>query len=266
MDQRALSAIAKLPAAAADRLAELQLSASTAQDLQRSMADRLQQMPADVHPQMRERLASERGKQQARSGQLAQLNNRILQWLSELHPNTELEMAAPVELDGKPTDVIRDARAQIANLQRQLNQVRRSPLPRAAEIDLIESFVASAMRRASPRVTVTGDQLHVHFADDVITSPSDVFCLFAAIDPDGACNFLERRLGPERPGAMDKTERIKKLAEIEAALELAERTEESAIEAAAIAGTEVMRRVDANPLCVLSVLIKQQTDQQQAVA
>jgi hypothetical protein len=108
---------------------------------------------------------------------------------------------------------------------------------------------------------VVGDQLRVRFVGDMVAS-EDCFALFCALSPEAACNLLERRLGPERPDALDKLSRQNKQAELEVALEIAERTEEAAIEASAREGTEVMRRADANPLCVLGLMTKQINDQQ----
>jgi hypothetical protein len=257
MDRRAIARIEKLPELARAKLRQLELARMGSEDSGRAAFARLSGLAGDTDPQLRAALANERDRHSKKAAELSRLSNALMQWLSELRPDVALELADPVsvELNGKqPAEAIAAVRAEIEALRGKLNVIRKAPLPRDAQIDLIENFVARMMQRAAPKVSIVNDQINVRFRGDVATA-EDVFALLCLASPDAACRSLERALGPERTDAMSKNDRLRAESEIDAALVRAERFEESAIEVAAASGVEIMRRPDANPLCVLGVVI-----------
>jgi hypothetical protein len=183
--------------------------------------------------------------------------------LAELKLPAVLEMATPVvELDGKtPAAAIAAVRAAGASLREKLNAIRRAVPTKDEQDDAIAAYVVQQRQRPDhPKVTIISDRLYVDWRGSTVAE--EAFRLLCRTDAERACEYLESRLGPVT-GAMPKVERLRQEAELEAALERAERFEEQAICFAAESGTEVLRRPDADPKCVLGLAIKQEA---QAVA
>jgi hypothetical protein len=245
-----------LPDAAAARLSELSLQRDAALDAANAAAARLNRLPPDADQRMRDALAGERDKHQARHRALAGLSSKANQWLMELRAVT-LEPVPPISVDLRPGETLNGAieamRGEVNQLHRQLDEVKRAPLPAAAQTDLVEAYVVQKMQAARPSVSVLNDKLRVNWRGDTI-SVEDVVALLCLVAPEHVCKALERAL-PEVSHALPKDERLKRVAHLEMQQLELERKEESLITQAAAEGTEVLRRVDADPRAVLSVAV-----------
>jgi hypothetical protein len=84
--------------------------------------------------------------------------------------------------------------------------------------------------------------------------------------PEALCEALEREIAaqPARADAMPASERMRRVAELEAQLPELDQREEALIERAHSDGLEVLRRPDASPLAVLGIVIAQAQVQQVA--
>src|SRR5437899_2210131 len=103
VDARAVKAIEeRLPQLAHSKLRDFTLARDLALDASRSANARLNALPRDADQQMRERLASEQGRQNRRHGQLHALLSKVQQWLSELPATVALQPVPPVSVELKP--------------------------------------------------------------------------------------------------------------------------------------------------------------------
>jgi hypothetical protein len=247
-----------LPEGAREKLMALQLQRGAAEDAERSASARLQALPRDADQRMRERLADERDKHNARFVQLSRLLSAVQQWLTELRPNFVLEVAAPVDLELKDgqtlSAVIEAVRTEIAATKTHLQSVRAAPLPLADQKKLVEAHVKGLAQAARPSVAIgSGDKLRVGWRGDM-ANVEDVMALLCWVMPQQVIEALSGEL-PERPGALPANERLRRIAEAEAELDGLERREESLIERAAGDGLDILRRHDASPAAVLGVAI-----------
>jgi hypothetical protein len=259
MDRRAIAAIEKLPELARSRLRDLELMRMAAEDASRAAAGRLSGLPRDADPQMHERLADERDKQGRRGAALSQLCNRLMQFLAELPPNTVLEMmpTPPVELNGKPAaDAIAAVRNEIAALRGRLAAVRRAALSKDEQLALVKSYASRLLNQARPRVSIVGDQLKVNWRGDTAMI-EDVAALLCWLQPTEFVEALQHELGQPAAGAISSAERSQRICDLEAQLYALAVREEKLIELAQADGVEILRRPDANPLCVLGVVVKE---------
>jgi hypothetical protein len=243
-----------IPDAARDKLRDLQLARMTAEDAARAITERLNSLPRDADPLLRERLANERDKQNHRQGQLSQLLNRLQQWLGELRANVELKSMPQLEL--KRGETIEDTRSKIKALREQLAAVKRAPLPQSDQKKLAEDYVVRLARQARPLVGIVNDALRVSFRGDM-AAPEDVLALVAWAAPEQLCRALEREIDnqPARADALPASERVRRVAELEDQLHALESREEALIMRAHGDGLEVLRRPDASPPCVLGVVV-----------
>jgi hypothetical protein len=112
-----------------------------------------------------------------------------------------------------------------------------------------------------PTVTVGRDQIRLASPEVDLLAPSavmqSVLATVAWIAPDAVLRAIEREIDGlgERTDALPRQERERRLAEIEHEIEQHERREEALILTAADSGTEILRRPDASPCCVLGVVI-----------
>ena len=120
-----------------------------------------------------------------------------------------------------------------------------------------QEFVARRALAARPKIAVMHDALRVHWHDDVVMAKSDVLNLLCFFLPDQVLAALQGMIGEQSPSnAMPASERIKRVAELEARLLELERSEEAMIVAAAAAGQDILRRVDADPRALLNVVVR----------
>jgi hypothetical protein len=168
----------ELPPAASTKLNGFVLSKIAAEDAGRSAAQRLDNLPRDIDPQMISGLAAQRDKENHRHGQLAQLVSRINQWVSQLKPGTVLEMAPTTDVQLKNGEtvsgLISAIRTQVASTRAHLNAVRTSPLPQADQLQLAETFVLRQAQLAWPNVAIVGDELRFTPKDNIVGAMQDV--------------------------------------------------------------------------------------------
>jgi hypothetical protein len=191
------------------------------------------------------------------------LLSAVQQWLVQLRlpANCELEAVAPVAISLAKGETfalaIAKVRSEIFALSQQLAKVRAAPLPTADQIKLAEEYVARRGAVTGPRIGVVRDQLQLQWHDDVIASRQDLIGTLCWLAPASVLSALKREI--EAAGApvnaMPAAERINRISELEAQLLALERREEVLISCAAVDGTEVLRRPDANPMAVLGVVI-----------
>jgi hypothetical protein len=248
------------PAVAQQKMGLLDVSRMVAEDASRSVSSRLSNLPRDA--QVRDQLEAERNRHAHRHRQIAGLLSKINEFLMRLHPSTVLEVvpAAEITLQEGQTwvDAIDATRRDVAALQGQRSVIASAPLPMTDQLKCVEQYVEKIGRQARPAVSVLQNgTLRVGFRD-VFVEPEQVLALLAWIDPQKVRDALTHELEskPRVTGAMSASERLERMAEIEAQLLQAERIEESLIERAAKAGFDILRRVDHDPRAVLGVIVK----------
>jgi hypothetical protein len=248
-----------LPDEAKSKLLSLQLTKGAASDAMLGAGARLNSLPRDADRQMRDRLESERQKHAHRHNQLNILINKILQWQGSLR-GVELQTAPQVRIEARDDETLGQAigtcRDAISQKKQQLAAVRSAPLPRADKVALIEQYVLRLARQAKPTIGVVGDRIKIDWVGDTVMV-EDTAALIAWLDPALLCEALCRELDsqPERSDAMSAAERSATTRFVEAELEQLERAEEQMICAAAESGIDLLRRPDALPAAVLSVVV-----------
>jgi hypothetical protein len=232
----------------------------SAEDAARSANGRLNSLPDDADPQMRQRLADERNKHNHRFAQLSQLISRVQQWIVQQRADVALASVPLVPADlgagETPSAAIATVRDEIAALGQQLATVRRAPLPLAEKRKLVDDYVVRLIRQGRPSVTVVNGALRVTFRGDMAAA-EDVLALLAWGRSGLVCDALDREVEklPEHADPMPTAERLARVAEIEGQMLDLERREEALVLRAAGDGLEVLRRPDASPLAVLGVMI-----------
>jgi hypothetical protein len=249
----------ELPAAAQVKLNLLDVARMVAEDATRSVTSRLSGLPRDADP--RAQLERERDRHSSRHRAISGLLHKVHEWLMRLPANTVLEVvpAADTKLrDGETwIDAIEATRKDISSLQGQLQVIRAAPLPVEDQIKCIERSIEKTAQQARPAVSIVKDgAVRVAFKD-VFVEPEQVLSLLAWVDPekvrDALTGLLETQ--PRVVGAMAASEKQQRLEEAEAKLTELERAEESMIERAAKQGIDILRRPEADPKCVLGVVV-----------
>jgi len=250
----------ELPAAAAAKLAELNLQRDAALDAMRSCAQRANNLPRDGADQLRSRLAQERDRFAERHQMFSRVVNKLHQWISELRlpPGAVLEVAAPpaVRLKASETIVVAlaNVRIQIADIQAQIAAVRRLPLTRASELAAIRAHLARLPVRPRLVFDVRGNA-SITFLDDIPTMGSVLGLLAHLLGAEEITAALARDLAAEPVGAVSPLEREAQIDALAAKLYALEQTEQSLIDGAAAEGVEVAYRADCDPRCVLGVAV-----------
>jgi hypothetical protein len=249
-----------LPAAAQAKLSDLQLARDAALDAAHSAQARLNSLPRDADQQMRDRLTAERDKHNHRHGQLAQLLNKVNQWVMENRMPLAPAPAVNVSLEKGETlaAALTAVRSEIQAIHQHLAAVRAAPLPLADQQQLAEAYVARLVATAAPQqINCHGDKLTLRWRDDIITGKDDALALLCWVAPQQVHAALTRsiREQPVRADAMPAYERITRTIELETQLLALEHREEALVLRAAGDGLEVLRRPDAAPAAVLGVTV-----------
>jgi hypothetical protein len=253
----------ELPEAAREKLAELNLQRDATLDSQHGTQGRLNSLPRDANPQMRQRLEGERDKHAERFRQLSMLVSRCNQFLVELRlPHGAVLELAPVpdivlKRGETVVSAIESARHEIAQVHERLRVVKAAPLPTADVVEAAREFVARRALVAKPKIAVMRDALRLTWADDVVMSKTDVVSLLCAFAPEQVLSALTRELetGPVPVDPLPAAERVTRLAQLEETLLQLEHHEEALITKAQAEGTDVLRRPDASPMAVLGLTI-----------
>jgi hypothetical protein len=266
-----------LPPAARAKLVALVGQATDARDATASASRRLGELrqkldysdrpPPDAPNIEHEmaRLSSVRSAQDRRHRAFADLTANIQAWLTALPPPTALEMArvpaSDQPRDGETVlDAITRVRTEIDHTLSVLAVVERAPLPKADLKRLAEQHVEELAKRGQPTVTATAEGLSIKFngADSWATgSRESAVALLAWLH---AGQMISRIWGqidklPENPNAMSTDRKQERIADIRGSLDGLERHEEALIERAIREGLDVQRRVDADPMAVLGVIV-----------
>jgi hypothetical protein len=256
---------AALPESARIKLSDLQLARMTAEDASRAANVRLNSLPRDADPAIVRGLTSERDKHAERHRALSALIGRINQWITEqrrpLQPAPAVD-GIKLKRDETLHDALVKVREQITALHQHIAAVKSSPLPLTDQEQLCEAFVVRQLAAARPTVAIVRDQIRVTFRDSVVGGTDDVLQLLCWCCPEQVYKALVRaiREQPARADAMSAAERVRRVAELESQLLELELLEEALIMRAAGDGLDVLRRVDADPRCVLGVTVIAKTE------
>jgi hypothetical protein len=243
-------------------LDELVLMRDMSLDAQRSAQGRLNNLPADADPRLRERLAAETSRHAERHRTLAMVTSHVHQWWHELRlpPGSILEPASALDIALQPGQTVASAiahvRGEIADLAAQIAQVRAAPMKVASQQAAIGVYLDNLMRAARPRVgfDVRGNA-RVSFVEDLVVDKSAVLGLLAWIlgPEELAQAFVSDIEQEDAPNALTPAERAERLAELAERLLELERHE-----CALLADDEsILPRPDVSPIAILNVRIVQ---------
>jgi hypothetical protein len=254
-----------LPDKARAKLDGLTLARDLALDSSRTTNARLQALPQDADPRMRERLTVERDRSAERHRTLQMLVSRINQWHFELRlpPTHRLECQPPynhVQLAAGQTlaEAIQGVRDQIADVKRQIAEVRAAPLRLESKMESVALYIDGLMRQARPRVGFDlQGRVRVTFTEDLMVDKSSVLALLAwAIGPQELAQAFARDLeqeGDEPENAISPVERKERLDELGEALLRLERRESAWLEC----DESIVPRSDTDPRAFLHVRVAQ---------
>jgi hypothetical protein len=208
------------------------------------------------------RLESTREKHRQRHDSIHALCQSLQQWLSKLR-NVQVVVAPPPvssQADGETIQAyIARLRDQIYATQNHMAAVQHAPLPLKDRKQLVRSYVEQLVERGRPRVDVINDSLRIDHVDPQkvdFLSQIDIDAKLAWFDADKLAKRYEAELAPDQSDAISASEREKQLTELRAVLDAYERQEEAAITQAEAMNIEIERRQDADPQCVLNVVVK----------
>ena len=255
---------ATLPKPAREKLLSFELAKAEAEDSARATQARIANLQRDADPMLVERLNSAVVKHRERHESLAALVNNIRQFLNALPPHVSLETALRVDVKltkgEKISDAVGRVRQQIVAAKNHLRAIQLAPLPvdelKAQAAELVKSLAA----RAPVRVSANSTGLKVAFTEpngDDLTHHSDVAALLAFLAPELLLRTIETQIEtlPALQPAIPAQERTRRVAELEADLDRAEREEETLLDLAAQSGLQIERRPNAAPLAVLQIQI-----------
>jgi hypothetical protein len=256
-----------LPAPAQLRLTQLNIERDSAFDQARALQNRVNACDGTTDSLIRERLAAEQQRHSQRQQTLHRLLSAVQQWWFQLRlPNgyyiKQLTVPAKVEKGQTPAEAIGKLRVEMLSIAQDLAKVRRAPLPIPDQVAAAERFIAGKALVGMPRIGVVRDQLQLSWADDIITSKSDVFTILCALFPKSMLDALKREIeqSPAAANAMPAAERDQQVRELESRLLDLERRESALLDKAEGA---VLPRHDMNPLAYLQIEIVAREAQQQ---
>jgi hypothetical protein len=185
-----------------------------------------------------------------------------------LPPGYVLESAPPpdIKINGRLLPrMIELTREQIAEVQREIAQVRAAPLKQSSQQEAVNRYLASQALRVRPRVGFDAQgNAKVLWNEDLLHSKDDLLGILFWIAPSSVSKAFSEMLSPEPEpepdGALSPLEREQRISKFTNTLLTLERHEEYLIERAADEGTEITRRPDASPIAVLQLQIKEAAD------
>lgn len=199
--------------------------------------------------------------QQARYMRDAQLVARLGDWL-HASSRTELVDARQSKPSRKKGETAAQSvariRQEIADHQAEIVKVN-SALPPVAELrKQARDFVRGLAIRGKPSIVTGYDKFKVTFATGADTPMMNVAYMLAWFDEAALVKRFEAEIDqmPKPALALTATERSERWAQLKDELAALERSEEKMIAAAAEEGTEILRRIDADPQAVLGVAQK----------
>jgi hypothetical protein len=245
-----------LPAGAKDRLDNLNLERNAELDAANSAQSRLNNLPDDADPRLRDRLTQTRDTHVARQMTLHRLLSSVNQTLFELRlaPGQFLEpVKASVSLKKGETAVeaLVAVRQQITVLTAQLAAARRAPLKKLNMREALTRRLAAMALRARPRINFDQQgNVNITWGEDIATMDS-VLGLLALCFPQELAAAFEFDDTPDPPNALSVAERDAAVAKIGADLLAQERIEAVLLEQCD--GT--LPRPEMSPLAFLQLTI-----------
>jgi hypothetical protein len=265
--------MSRLPKQAAAKYAEMADATEDAQNYVLSIQRRVKETENQIriNPASEAEIGPELSRQRARMSQeqarflaLARVDTAIRTWLTQLSPGVELRDAAPemhkLVKGDTCVEAVRQLRAEIDKLMGARASVARAVLPIADLRAQADRHVDALAARGKPTVTVDRDQLRVRH--NVEGYASEAIVLLAWLFPDQMRAKLHEQIDGIRQDevkrqlpVMPSAERAAKLAELDGRILALERKEECFISRAAVEGTTIPRRENANPAAILGVVV-----------
>jgi hypothetical protein len=245
-------------------LADLQASRDSALDASRSAQERLNQLPDDADPRLRDRLSAEQSKHALRYNQLHRLVSSVNEYVVRLRlaPGTALAPAPPLDIQSRsaPAAEVASTREQIQEVLREIAAVRRAPLKHGSRQAAVVMHLANLARRVRPRISFDAKGVaRIGWLEDMVVDKSEVLGMICwalgPLGPQELASAFELEQEGEPEGAVSPEEREERLGKLSDDLLALERREEALIERAAADGTEVLRRPEASPMAVLGIQI-----------
>jgi hypothetical protein len=257
---------AVLPAAAAERLSDLEVSAALAMGAAASANDHGKDTFHHHSESARSKLGAVAEAQRARHAKLNLLLNGIRQWLLKLPSDAALEDVSPPMVEPLAPAALEAAlgslRGRIGELRMEQHRVSAAGLPKPDLKKLARAYAADLAAKGAPKIELIKGQFLAEFHDrrldvELVALPNLLAKTLAWADPDRFAQRLEDEIDamPDAPLALSKTAQAKRLAELSDELDGLERKEEALVASAALAGQDILRRADASPAAVLGVRI-----------
>ncbi|HVV60227.1 MAG TPA: hypothetical protein VHD14_00570 [Pseudolabrys sp.] len=202
--------------------------------------------------------------------ELGGLLNNLERWISEQRDLVAFNGPVPPIGRAAPAKVVENAREELERLRAELERVRRAPIPAKEAKALAAKHVEQLASRGAPDVSglleadVFGKR-EIGYATERVDmsrmpaglggSTIDVRGLLAWLDPAKYLARLEEEIDRRADDvhALPDDQRATRLRQLAAEILDVERLEEAAIEAAELAGVQIIRRVDADPRAVLGL-------------
>jgi hypothetical protein len=193
--------VVDIPDSAKARLDALNVEVGIALDQSKALASRAQLVEAgsDLH----QKIMEEQEKYRLKWNTLHRLLSSINQWLFQLRlPDAYL---APVTVDAQlakgetAAQAIGKLRIEMAAIVAERARVSSASLPREEMIALAEEFIAGKALVGKPKIVVVRDQMNVNFADDVVTTKSDVLSMLAWLAPTSLLAAIKREIAEGPP-------------------------------------------------------------------
>jgi hypothetical protein len=251
-----------LPEAATRKLADLEFSSLNALDDGRAANSRLQTVGSQLDDRTRERLIARRDQQTKRHQDLHLLISRIKKFVAGVPASKTLESCPVEEAKARDGETIAQAiarvRTEVAQCQLELIRSKNAPPPKSELKAAVREQVARLAQGAAPWLDPRGAKL-INFGDPRASSTyverETLWAFFCWLDPEKATAKISGLIDalPTPQGAMTTAEKAETVAALTVKLDELERVEESLIEAAALAQSEILRRPNASPAAVLGV-------------
>jgi hypothetical protein len=247
-----------LPPQAQLRLTQLNVERDSALAQASSLQNRINACDGTTDALIREQLEAELRKYQQRQQVLHRLLSAVQQWWFQLRlpPGSYIRpvtVAAKLDKGQTVAEAIGKLRVEMLSIAQDLHRIRHAPLPIADQIEAAELYVAQRGAFNGPRIAVVRDQLSLTWPDDVIASKQDMLAVLCWLAPTSVTAALKREIEthPSPVNALPAADRIKRVAELEAALLDLERRESSLLDKA----DGILPRPDMSPLAYLQVEI-----------
>jgi hypothetical protein len=199
--------------------------------------------------------------QQNRHRSLAEISGSIRRYLELLPPSALIEVAPRMKVKLKEGESLKKAldriRSDIAEKQRERQQVMRAELPIIDRKRAARAFVNELATKGAPQIVANHEQFKVTFSPQSFTTATDIPAVLAWLNPE---LFRERLCAqidamPKPTNALSTDDKRGRLKELKAQVYQLELQEEALIEKATDDGFEIARRADASPQAILGIIV-----------